>query len=165
MFPPTCVASCESQSSRNGRLRKTATLLGSGVGDGELARCSRGAASGPRAAKPTRRRSTARRSSRTWRPQVAQRRPMSAPSRSTSQVRAAAWVRAAQLQAVAEPERDGKGHERWRDCIGGEGSIRRRAAGRPSVYGRGSPRTGPSERSAAGTVTASSGVTSTCTSS
>jgi len=77
----------------------------------------------------------------------------------------AAGMRPPQLQAIAEPEGDGETHGQAGGCIGREGSIRGRPAERPRRYGRGSPRTGASDRSAPGIETPSRGVTSTSTSS
>jgi len=68
-------------------------------------------------------------------------------------------------EAIAEPEGDGETHGQAGGCIGREGSIRGRPAERRRRYGRGSPRTGASDRSAPGIETPSRGVTSTSTSS
>ena len=104
MLPPIWVAAWDSQRRRNGRcgrrrarrrrLRRPLLAVSRppsradrssrvAVGAAERAAVSAGS---PRVTKPASRRSRVRRSSSTWRPQVWQRRPMSAPSRSTSQV-------------------------------------------------------------------------------
>ena len=116
------------------RGRRAAVLLGAPVARrrvGHASSAGRGAtaaliAASPRVTNPARRLSSARRSSSTCRPQPWQRRPMSAPRRSTSHSRAAAGMGAPEPDDVAQEQL-----ERWpgghrRDCI--RGVVRHRWA-------------------------------------
>ena len=115
MLTPIWVASCDSQSSRNGRFRRTAIADGCRVPSVPRVVLRRRGPSRDRSVMPpapaeaprrrsspgrpgsrsrSRRVSSTRRSSMTWRPQPWQRRPMSAPRRSTSHSRAPhGWAR------------------------------------------------------------------------
>ena len=130
MLPPIWVAAWASQRSRNGRFRKTSIALPGGGAwrrrgrspagrHGALGRAAPAAAlriGSPRSTNSTSRRSIVRRSTRTWRSQVRQRSPMSAPSRSTSHVSPPHGCGAPETDDVAEVQRE-------------RGSVRHRAEG------------------------------------
>ena len=130
MLPPIWVAACDEPEAQERRVpedREGALRLGAAVAV-VASRHARGvrrrgpassaavSAGSPRSTNATSRRSSGRRSRRTWRPQVWQRRPMSAPSRSTSHVSPPhGWARRSRTTSPRNSVRTGRvGHRRVR---------------------------------------------------